>query len=62
VHQRIRQFLDTGPALSRDADPFVKLLEDFLAHRTARAIASPDESNLETVVELLWFDEARCVT
>jgi hypothetical protein len=73
ISRRIRDYLNGDPGFStkmrksyedfmRDSTTlFVRLLEDFFHQRPTRSVADTNESNLETAVHLLWFDEMQSV-
>jgi len=41
--------------------PFVGLLEEFLSNRAVRSATNSNESDLQSIVELCWFMDGRCV-
>jgi hypothetical protein len=45
-----------------DSKPFVELIEDFLLKRSTRSAASSNEFSLQMAVELLWLNEAQCIS
>jgi len=50
-----------GAFIEGDFNPFVDLLERFLRGRAIRSATDSKESGLQSIVELCWFVDGRCV-
>jgi hypothetical protein len=73
ISRRIRDYLNGDPGFSTKARKsyedfmhgsttlFVELLEGFFRRRPTRSVADTAESNVETAIQLLWFEEMQIV-
>jgi hypothetical protein len=41
--------------------PLVEVLEEFLQKRPERSVFDPNDTNLQSLMEIFWFEEGRCL-
>jgi hypothetical protein len=45
-----------------DEKPLVDVLEEFLQKRSVRSVSDLNEANLQSLIEICWFEEDRCLS